>query len=237
MNGAIYVENSRNSKLSSNEKIDSVYASVKATCPLTCHLRDKGCYCQMGNTGIHVNRLDREAENLSVLDVARAEAHAIDNSYKGGQVPSGRNCRLHVSGDCRTITGARIINSAIGRWKKRQGNIMFSYTRAWDHVTRDMWSNVSMLASVDSIEDAVYARQNGYAPTLVVSEHISNKAYYLTGSDIKWIPCVAQTNHGTCASCKLCMNADRLFDNNMGITFAAHGVKKNFLKKQLTVIK
>jgi hypothetical protein len=236
MNGAIYVENSRNSKLSSNEKIDSVYASVKTTCPLTCPLRDKGCYCQMGNTGIHVSRLDKEAENLSVLDVARAEAYAIDNCYKGGLVPSGRNCRLHVSGDCRTVAGARIINNAIKRWKARNGGIVFSYTHAWDHVTRDMWSNVSMLASIDSIEGAVYARQNGYAPALVVAEHISNRTHYLPGSDIKWIPCMAQT-HRTCASCKLCMNADRLFDNNMGITFAAHGVKKNSLKKQLTVIK
>src|SRR5690606_10093649 len=105
--------------------------------------------------------------------VARAEAQAIDQSYNGGPVPAGRNMRLHVSGDSRTIAGTRMINNAVGRWQQRGGGVVWSYTHCWDHVTRDLWSNVSMLASVDTVEEVTYAQQNGYAPAIVVAEHIS----------------------------------------------------------------
>jgi hypothetical protein len=237
MNGAKYVVDSGNKKIMGSNKVDATYASINGTCPLTCPLKGNGCYAQVGPLGIHLHRLDKEAEALSVLQVARAEAKAIDNSYNGGPVPSGRCLRLHVTGDSRTIAGTRIINNALGRWKQRGGGVVWSYTHCWDHVTRDQWSNVEMLASVDSVDEVEYARQNGYAPSLVVAEHPSDRAYLLPGSNTKWIPCPAQTRHIGCSDCRLCFNVDRLFNSNIGITFSAHGVKKNMIKRRLEVVR
>jgi len=236
MNGVKYVSNSVNKKIKGSKKIDAVYVSIEGSCPKTCKLRGKGCYAQNGPMSIYVKRLDSEVGNLTALQIARAEAKEIDNSYNGGSVPKGRGLRLHVSGDCRTFSGARIINAAIGRWKGRGGGTCFSYTHCWDHVMRETWNNVSMLASVDSIDQIVYVRENGYAPSIVVSEHLSDRVYHLPGSDIKWIPCPSQTKNVSCADCRLCMRANFLFKNNMGIAFAAHGSKKNQIKRQLKTI-
>jgi len=238
MHGVKYVSNSGNKKIGGSKKIDATYLSVTGSCPLTCALKDKGCYSQDYPLSLHVGRLDREVGNISALQIARFEAKAIDESYKGGAVPAGRDMRLHVSGDCRTIAGARLINNAIGRWKKRGGGSVWGYTHCWDHVLKEEWSNVSMLASVDSVEEVQYARQNGYAPAIVVSEHNGDKVFTLPGSDTKWIPCPAQTKEGVgCADCRLCFNATRLYDKNMGISFSAHGIKKNVIKRRLNVLK
>lgn len=235
--GVKYVSNSGNNKLMGSKKIDATYSSVKGSCPLTCPLKDNGCYAQAGPLGIHVNRLDKEVDGLSALQLARNEVKAIDESYEGGAVPAGRDMRLHVSGDCRTVAGAKLINNAVSRWKKRGGGNVWGYTHCWDHVMKEVWSNVSMLASVDTVEEAVYARQNGYAPALVVAEHPSEKAYTLPGSDIKWIPCPAQTREGVgCSDCRICMDTDRLYRDNYGIAFAAHGCKKNSIKRRLRVL-
>jgi hypothetical protein len=238
MNGVKYVSDSGNKKIMGSQKIDATYVSIRGSCPLTCLLKDNGCYAQVGPLAIHVGRLDREVDGISALQLARNEAQAIDQSYNGGPVPTGRNMRLHVAGDCRTIAGAKLINSSVSRWQRRGGGSVWSYTHCWDHVTKDVWSNVSMLASVDSVEEVTFAMQNGYAPAIVVSEHPSERTYVLPGSDTKWIPCPAQTKEGMgCVDCRLCFNANRLYNSNMGISFSAHGVKKNAIKRRLNVLK
>lgn len=237
MNGVKYVSNSGNKKIGGSKKVDATYVSVTGSCPSTCELKDCGCYTQDYPLSLHVGRLDREVKGLSALQIARTEAKLIDESYNGGAVPAGRDMRLHVSGDCRTVAGARLINNAIGRWKSRGGGAVWAYTHCWDHVLKDVWNNVSMLASVDTVEEVQYARQNGYAPAIVVSEHLSEKVYTLPGSDTKWIPCPAQTRHVGCADCKLCFDTDRLYKTNMGIAFSAHGIKKNTIKRRLNVVK
>jgi hypothetical protein len=231
MNGVIYVKNSKNSKLfSSNVRVDSTYLSTKS-CPRSCLLKQNGCYAENSYLGIINKRLNNESSHLSMLDLAKIEAKYIDLSYK--EIPENTYLRLHVCGDSRTINGSRLINKAVGRWLKRGGKAVFSYTHCWDHITRDIWNNVSMLASIDSIDQVKHARQNGYAPAIIVANHIDKKSYYISGSDIKWIPCPSQTHHIKCGNCKLCFNADRLFNNNMGIAFEAHGIKKNYIKNRL----
>jgi hypothetical protein len=237
MNGATYVINSGNSKLMGSNKVDATYVSIKGSCPSSCELKEKGCYAQLGNVGIHVIRLDKEADGMTALQLARSEAKAIDNAYKGGTIPENRDLRLHVAGESRTITGTKIINKAVGRWKNRGGNDCWSYTHAWRNVTREEWSNVSVLASIDSINDVEAARQQGYAPAIVVSEFASAKAFKMSGSPTKWIPCPAQTKEVGCTNCRLCFDADRLYNGNFGIAFSAHGVKKNQIKRKLNVIK
>ena len=236
MNGAIYVSDSGNTKIMGSKKVDATYVSIKASCPKSCPLMGKGCYAQLSFVGITTHRLDEGAAGFSPLQVARAEAKAIDESYRGG-VPTGRDLRLHVAGDSRTVTGTRIINKAVKRWKERGGGDVWSYTHAWNQVPRNEWDQVSILASVTTVEEVPAARQQGYAPAIVVPEHPSERAYQLEGYDTKWIPCPAQTRGVGCSDCRLCFNADRLYDGNFGIAFAAHGVKKTSIKRHLAVVK
>lgn len=240
MNGAIYVSDSKNSKLFGKEKVDATYASIEGSCSNTCPLKDSGCYAQNSYVGIVVSRLDKEAEDKDPLSIARAEAKAINEAYNGQAIPLNRSLRLHVSGDCRTVLGAKTVNKAVGNWKRRGlgNNVAWSYTHSWRTVPRSEWSNVEMLASIDSIDQATQARAHGYAPALVVSEHVSDKTYTLKGSDIKWIPCPNQLSDGLigCTDCRLCFNTKRLYDSNYGIAFSAHGIKKNNIKRRLKVI-
>jgi hypothetical protein len=237
MDGAIYVSDSGNTKIMGTKKVDATYVSIKASCPKDCPLMGEGCYAQLSYVGMTTVRLDDEAAGFSPLQAARSEARCIDECYKGGAVPTGRDMRLHVAGDSRTLAGTRIINNAIKRWKKRGGGACWSYTHAWKNVPRQEWNNVSILASVSNVEEVSLAREQGYAPAIVVSEHVSDKAYLLKGSDVKWIPCPAQTRDVGCSDCRLCFDANRLFDGNFGIAFAVHGSKKEKMKRHLTVLK
>jgi hypothetical protein len=239
MTVAKYVSNSQNSKLG-KRPVDGTYASIKVTCPNSCKLKDDGCYAKLSFVGMVVNKLDKMADNISAMEAARQEVNAIDNSYNGKKVPLGRDMRLHIAGDSRTVKGSKLINSSVGRWKKRGGGDCWSYSHAWRNVRRSVWSHVSMLASIDKPEEATHARAQGYAPAIVVGEFASPKAFMLPGSDVKYIPCPAQTQPGGkdigCTECRLCFNADRLFEKNLGIAFAAHGVRKEQIKKRLQVI-
>jgi hypothetical protein len=238
MLGAKYVSDSGNTKIMGSCKVDATYVAITSSCPSSCSLKAEGCYAKYGPTGIHISKLNKEAEsvNLTPIQTAKAEAQAIDQSYKGKEVPKDRALRLHVAGDSKTITGTRIINKAIGRWKKRGGGIVWSYTHAWKTVPREEWSNVEVLASINDLSEEEAAKRQGYAPALVVAEHPSEKSYTLPGSDTKWIPCPAQTRGVGCTDCKLCFNTTRLFQNGFGIAFAAHGVKKNAIKRKLNVL-
>lgn len=237
MKGAIYVERSNNRKITGDhDHVDATYVSIDRSCPDSCSLKDQGCYAQGSYVGMINRRMNRRARGLSPLQVARAEAHAIDASYGGRTVPTGRPLRLHVAGDSRTVKGTRLINNAIKRWKARGGGQVWSYTHAWSHVPRQEWSQVSILASLERTDQVELARQQGYAPAMVVNQHISYKAYVLPGSQTKWIPCPQQTRNVPCVECRLCFNASRLYQEGMGIAFAVHGVKENQLKKHLTVL-
>jgi hypothetical protein len=123
----------------------------------------------------------------------------------------------------------------VGRWKKRGGTAAWSYTHAWKNVPANIWTNVSMLASVDTIEQANQAVKDGYAPAIVVSQHLSDKAYRLKGSKTKWIPCPAQTHEEKvgCLECLLCAKSEDLKSTNHGIAFEAHGASKNKIKRRL----
>lgn len=236
MSGVIYVENSKNTKLLGTKKVDSTYASIEGTCPSSCPFKDNGCYSQNSYVEMHVKKLDRQAKRLSKVALAQKEAEAIDASYHGKKVPDGRLMRLHVSGDSSTITGTKLINNAVKRWLKRGGKSVWTYTHAWKSVSRKHWSNVSVLASVSSVEEAEVARKHNYTPALVVSEFHSKKLFTLPGSDIRWIPCPAQVSDKGCSDCQACIKTDILYKKNYGIAFAAHGVKKETIKRKLNVI-
>ena len=227
---ALYIYNSKDRKI--GKGVDATYASISKTCPNTCAQKNSGCYASLGPTGIHVNRLDSglEETTYNTLDLAKAEAELISNAYKDKKPTGKKLLRIHVSGDSRTIKGSKLINSAVGEWKNNGGHIAWTYTHAWKNVPRKVWNNVSVLASVDKIEDIDNARKQGYAPAIIVSKFDGKKLFSIEGTDTKFIPCPYETHGVTCDKCKLCMKADFLFKNNKGIAFKAHGAQKKKLK-------
>ena len=243
--GAIYVENSKNEKIAGLGKCDGTYASIRNTCPDTCVLKkSKECYATQNYVALIVKRLDRRARQDNIVQMARNEAKCIDESYRGGKVPSGRDLRVHISGDARSRTAAKIISRAVGRWLDRQEGekgSAWAYTHCFASVPRESWGRVSVLASIESIDQVAEATKQGYACALIVPEHASSKAYKLPNCEITWIPCPAQEKPGgkeiACVDCRLCMKSDWLRDSGRGISFSAHGSKKSDLKKHLTVIR
>lgn len=117
MHGAIYVSDSGNTKIMGSEKVDATYASIKATCPDTCSLKDQGCYAQTSFVGMINQRMNRRARNYSPLKVARAEAQAIDSSYSGGAIPVGRVfvCMLAVTVGLLKVLGLLMQPSLVGK--------------------------------------------------------------------------------------------------------------------------
>lgn len=116
--------------------------------------------------------------------------------------------------------------------KKWDGNV-YTYTHSWNEIPRKEWGkSISVLASCESLEDAKKALKKGYAPSIIVSHHNSDKAY--VKENVKIIPCPQQTREVTCEKCKLCMKDQMLKAQNAVIAFAVHGSRK---KVALTIIK
>jgi len=120
MSAALYIVGSQNRKLSADASVDCTFASIEASCPKSCKLKDESCYAQLSFVGLHGKRLDNYAINLSLSpeEVAREEALAIDNSYKSKAIKN-KLLRIHVAGDARTKKAVSLINNAVKRWKKR----------------------------------------------------------------------------------------------------------------------
>lgn len=217
------VVNSKNAKIGN---IAATYLPIKQTCPDTCPLKDKACYAQLGNTGFQVIRLEKATKGQYAYDIIRKEAREI---IAYGPKANGKPLRVHVSGDVRTAKTAQLLGRAASKWD----GPVYSYTHAWRDIPRSVWGkHISILASCETISDAKQALKKGYAASIVVPEHKSDKAYIQDG--VKVIPCPQQTREVTCEKCKLCMNDKVLKDQNAAIAFAAHGERK---KVALTVIR
>lgn len=236
---AKFVGDSQNVKIAGKYKVAATYAPIKQSCPPTCELRNEGCYAQLSYVGMLNKKQEQLHTGDSPLQVAKDEATAIDAGFPKG-VPQdggrdgGRAMRIHVSGDCKTKSAARVVGAAARRYTLRGGGPVWSYTHAWRKVPRRAWEGVSVLASVKSIKDVMEARKQGYAPAIVVPTHKSDRLYRL--GNFKFLPCPAQTRDLACTDCRLCFDADKLLSRKQGIAFAAHGSKTKAIKKRLTVL-
>lgn len=215
---------------SANKKIGNIaatYLPIEKTCPKTCPLyQSKACYAMGGNVGLQVIRLEKLSKGQSAYDIVRKEAREISAF---GPKANGKALRLHVSGDVRSPKAAYLLGVAAKKWDGK----VYSYTHSWRNIPRSVWGeSISILASCESIEDAKQALERGYAPSIVVDTHKTDKAYFQDG--IKVIPCPSQTRDVTCEQCKLCMKDNVLKEQNAAIAFAVHGSRK---KVALTVIK
>lgn len=208
---------------SANVKIGDVSTTYLSTVScVDCPLKNNGCYAEHGMVAIWKRKLDAavRARKASPVRQARAEAEGID-----GLQARGQGLRLHTSGDCPTTQAAEIVADAAERFMQRGGGRAWTYTHAWRRVTRKAWGAVSVLASVETLDDARRAIRKGWAPARVVPTFNGPRAW--TEGGVRWIPCPAQTRDNvTCDSCRLCWNDDKLRSIGAGIVFEAHGSAK-----------
>lgn len=264
--GALYVDTTGNEKVVGPSDAragvaDVTYASISRSCPMTCALKDAGCYAQSGKVSMTVSRLDREAKafDLSATDVAQAEAFGIVNSHLDIQgnpteIADHRVLRLHVSGDAATAQAARILNIAVRQWYERSRGEKaragfypddtspkrplraWSYTHAWSTVPRAAWHAVSVLGSIDKISEGASAHRHGYAPAVVVDTFEGNSTP-IVDNGIRYIKCPAQTKERySCVECRLCFSAPWLHKNKLGIAFEAHGAGAGKVRRRLRVV-
>lgn len=209
---------------SGDTKIGAVSATYFPTtwCAKTCPIASE-CYARQGRVGLHAGKIARAYPDESAA--VREEARAIRED-----LPRATPLRLHVSGDTRRGWDAAILASAC---RSRIGPT-WTYTHFWRRVARRTWRGVSTLASMESPADAPAAREQGYAPALVVARYpAGSRPWQAHGTT--WIPCPATLpdSKRQCTDCKLCWKADALFDKGLGIAFEAHSGKARALKARL----
>lgn len=257
--GVSIQETSRNSKLAPTTLVDrgrprlepvavgpfisSTHASIDATCPASCTLRDSGCYAQNGATGAAVRRLNTIGGATHRLRIADQEAHLIDSAFGGGEIPqdggrdgsSGRDLRLRVAGDYTTAAEAQVVGGAAERWGARGGGGVFGYTHGWRGFDRTWFGPARMLASVERPEDIAEAHARGYDVAITLAEFPRTRAFELPGTGVKVVPCPQQTRGTTCVRCRLCISAP-LRERGLVIGFAAHGARAERARRRLAVI-
>lgn len=219
MPSATLTARTSNAKLTSDPRRRpvSVTRASQSSCPASCPALGVWCYAEHGHAGLHARRLEPAAP----LDVATQEAAAIRASWPR----DGRPLRLHEVGDATTAECAELLAGAVADAQAEGAGPAWSYTHAWRDVPRAAWGHVSVLASCETADDVREAQSRGYPAARVVAEFESPRR------DSRGIPCPAQTGAAPdCASCRLCMRADRLA---APILFAAHGSGARELREAL----
>lgn len=223
----------------------ATYGSIKTTCPPSCTFygQSGGCFAASGFIGAIVRKLDEQSRGMTTREAAREQAGLIDLTFGGGSVPrdgacGGRDLRIHVSGDARTPQAVEELRAAAARFRLRGGGTVWTYTHGWHDVPRESWGRIEVLASVETPRHGEAALELDYAPAITVPTFPSKRAFKLSGSGIKWIPCPfeAKADGPTCVECRLCFDTERLKSKRMGIAFAVHGVAKKEAKRRLTVL-
>ena len=217
------IEHTCNSKLTGgmakgitkyNSTMSTTYAS-KGSCPHSCPFRGtRACYGTSGPTGIQWLKLNNSITDT--VQIAKDEAKAIDSL-------TGQNVlRVHTVGDCANNKAAKLVSAACERYTAKFGQKVFTYTHAWRVVDRASWGKVSVFASCESAKDILAARKRGYPAVVVVQKFKRDTCYLLGGTRV--VPCPKQTGKAeSCQSCKLCMNADRMYKTRYSVAFHIHG--------------
>lgn len=226
---ALFVAKSGNKKLGDAA---TTYAS-DLSCPVVCPFKASGeCY----GFGYHARRVWKSVSKFaaSFAQIAEAEAEAID----GCKVPK-RDLRIHTLGDCSTSEAARIVAAAAVRYVERaaakgKSVAAWSYSHAWRTVERGAWAGVSVLASVESADDARAAQARGWVPAFVMGEFPSDKLFVVDG--VKVLPCPEQTGRAeSCVECRLCLDDSKLRERGLCIGFQAHGPKQKQMRARMAV--
>jgi hypothetical protein len=210
----------RAKEVTSNRKLGPVAATYvsQVSCPSECPWYDDGklgspCYANNGFQGFMTAKLNQGKGDH--LDAAHAEAELIV------QLSGVRPLRLHIVGDCKDATAAKLVAKAADGYRAKCGQPVWTYTRAWEHVPRDAWGKVSVLASCETMGQVRRALRKGYATAVVVGKFARSTAYRKDG--VKIVPCPQETGRvETCVECRLCLKDDLLRRAGITIGFEAH---------------
>ena len=218
---------------SKNEKtglVSATYAPIQS-CPKTCPFMDKGCYGQKSFCGFHLRKLNKATKEQGkefALDIALEEARAIRSLT--GKKP----LRLHIVGDCKTPSAAKIVADACGDYISKDQQKVWTYTHAWRDIPRSNWGDISVLASCETLEEAHHAMKRGYAASIVRLKKFDRPFNY---QGVTMTPCLEMTKGIKCKDCRLCFNDKKLLENKRVICFFPHGdgseeVKHEIRKKE-----
>jgi len=207
-------------ELSHNKKTGPVSATYAAqpSCPGDCPFLKNGCYGEAARVGIHTARLNTAAINSSSMDVAKAEAKAIDG------LSGLLDLRVHVVGDCKTEEEAKLVGDAASRFMARKRPTdAWTYAHAWKSIKRAAWGAMSVLASCHTKDEVKQAMAKGYAASITTAK-MPEKAF--TEDGITYVPCVEQTKGITCVECRLCLDDKKLLEKKIVIVFELHTAAK-----------
>lgn len=222
---AFAVEASDNAKTG---LVHATYASQNS-CPSSCPLRGNGCYAEHGPMGIWTSKVKNAGPDATPIEVAQAEAIAIDKTLSGRL-----DLRLHVVGDCATNEAAAIVSEA-ALHVLRKDRQAWSYTHAAADVERRAWGKVSVLASGERPEQILAYQNKGYATAMVVDKFEGDKLYQRDG--LKILPCPNQTRGVKCVDCRLCLDDSRLHKQGITIGFTPHGSRAKRVLKVLEEVR
>lgn len=245
-------ERSGNRKLSRTGNVSSTWVA-QDSCPDSCELKGKrgasgGCYAEVGRSGLHRHRLNREAarrkksKSANRLALAKLEAAGIRT------LSGTRQLRVHVLGDCATPETAAIVGRAMVEHEAKAGKAAWSYTHSWrEGVAQPHWQGARILASCKDVKEVQAARAMGYGTAIIIPPVPSNRAFDYHGERV--IPCPAQFGrlgsqivplagraHDaerilTCELCTLCKRPDMLRDRRLSIGFQPdHGTQRRVLQ-------
>lgn len=220
-------------KVSGNVKVGLVATTSvsQASCPGDCPFLHNGCYAEtVGVQPMHTTRLN-SSDTTRPDAIARIEARAID------ELPADRKLRVHVVGDCRTVTAAGIVGAAMVRYESRGGYAAWTYTHAWRTVPRSAWQGAGVFASCHTSADVQTARDNGYTGIAIAAagRHPSRKVYQARDSRGRFVargvPCPAQFSNATgrrvqCSTCTICQEPDRMAARGLAVVFQPDTLRK-----------
>jgi len=224
-------------------KCSATYVSIQRTCQDSCKFKNgNGRFAEAGYMGPLVRAMDSAAEGLTPVEVSTNEAAVIDSfstipSDGGKYGKSGRDLRLHISGDAFDPESARILAGAARRWRERGGGIVWAYTHSGAVIPVEDWGEIQVLASCETPTDVLVARRRGYAPALVVRGfNGARRAYPIPEIEGKVVPCPAETHGTTCVQCRLCLDVENLKRRKFVIGFSAHGRDAEKARRRLPIL-
>ena len=222
-----------------------------------CPLYGNGCYAEdgrfamPGGTTSKVNAAaglkfgaGSDSAKFGPKEAAEDEVEVIVQALGKGKLEKGRLLRLHIVGDAVSDDIASMLRGAVGSYPDYAPGTKgaWVYTHAWRSVSRSSWGgNISVIASCDTPDSAKQAMGRGYAAAVVVPCFKDNKAYD-SGHGFKIQPCPEEAFKGkgiVCKKCRLCLQDERLRDQNKVIAFEAHNAnrrKERQLKDKLARI-
>lgn len=226
----LFVRHSKNSKLSQPGQVPVACSyTERSSCAPSCALRavadggDGSCYASAGfRTRMAWQRADSGLEWDAFL-------RAVE------ELPAGWLFRHDVAGDL-PHNGGRIDPEAMAGLVEAAAKVRgWTYTHHVmtpeniDTVRAANKAGFTVNLSADSLEHADRLRATGAGP-VVVTVPADHPAVSATPDGMKVIVCLAQQrDNASCASCKLCLKAERSF----AVAFRAHGTMARVLSERL----